>query len=378
MQAPGRKDIVAEIEAVTSLLRAQHEDKKPAAGPQDGSAPHIGALLPCACEGSPPGAHCVLRCRSVTHAVMQQRLEALQAALAALPEDGSDEDAWSDSSEEGQGTDKTTKKAAPAPAALLETERERHIRMGLITPFDNVAGAASGVRREGAAPEPAPLLTPAHQSAKLERTAKRLARQQAASEAARPAVKLMAPEELDEDMLQSVRKQEYFKQRASGEAAATAAAAAKAVRYKRAQTLPRVAVSKRKKRKVPAPQGRRGGGSEDGSDEEEMRSSLSDGGRADAGGAAAARHSQSADSDADSLALPPASSSDSDDASDGDDYDDAGACRHCRSTYDGHHAHVSFAHCTKNAGWLEARPGVCRLRLVQCARDTLAGAAAAA
>ena len=34
--APGRKDIVAEIEAVTSLLRAQHDDRRPAAGARDG------------------------------------------------------------------------------------------------------------------------------------------------------------------------------------------------------------------------------------------------------------------------------------------------------------------------------------------------------
>jgi hypothetical protein len=148
--------------------------------------------------------------RDVTQALMQQRLEGLQAALAACPA-SSDQDAWS-SSEESAGPDEAAAVAidAPAPArALVETERERNIRMGLITPFDNVAGASRRVRRDALPPglTPAPLLAPSSHGAKLSAMAKRLTQRRREQERAREAVIEMAPEDLDEDMLQFVQKQ---------------------------------------------------------------------------------------------------------------------------------------------------------------------------
>jgi DNA excision repair protein ERCC-6 len=172
---------------------------------------------------------------------MQQRLEGLQAALATCSK-SSDEDDWSDTSGDSHAKDTHHPKTlVSAPAReLVETERERHIRMGLITPFDKVAGVARQVHRDAPVSvlTPAPLLAPSSHGAKLSATAKRLVQRRRAQEKSRPAVQEMAPEDLDEDMLQFVRKQEYFNRRKSNSEAKQATEAAKAARFKRKQTLP--------------------------------------------------------------------------------------------------------------------------------------------
>jgi hypothetical protein len=180
---------------------------------------------------------------------MRQRLSDLQGALQALQAEGAaDEDAWSDSSDDSAAAADTAADAAgpssSAPAPLVETERERQIRLGLITPFQNVAGVATGVTREAApahAPTlvPAPLMLPSSQSAKIAATAKCISKQRREAEATRQEVKVMDPEELDEDMLEAVRKQEWFKRRPSAAEARNAADMAKAARRKRSTTLPR-------------------------------------------------------------------------------------------------------------------------------------------
>ena len=282
---------------------------------------------------------------------MRQRLDDLHAALHALQSSAAaDEDAWSDSSDggegEGAGPSTSAPAAAPQPAALVETERERQIRMGLITPFQNVAGVATGITRE-AAPAHAPTLKPAQllpasvRSAKLAATAKRLAKQRQESEATRPAVKAMKPDELDEDMLEAVTRQEYFKRKPSAAESKVAAEMAKAARFKRAQTLPRGRTGRSaKRRKV----GAAGAATHNGAATRRSRRSRSesdddfsgleddvslDGGSKHSGGSSGGAGDGNGDhgeSDSHSDLGSGGSSSDSDRSEDfADDYDDAGA-----------------------------------------------------
>ena len=187
---------------------------------------------------------------------MQQRLADLHNALEDLQGGAlADEDAWSDSDEEAATAAAAAGDGSAAQhAPLVETERERQIRMGLITPFQNVAGVATGVTRDGAAPAaagvpvlaPAPLMPSSTERAKLAATAKRVAVQRAATEANRQQVQFMDPADLDEDMLEIVRKPEWFKRRPSAAEARHAADMAKAAKHKRLQTLPRERRSGRK------------------------------------------------------------------------------------------------------------------------------------
>jgi hypothetical protein len=204
-------------------------------------------------------------CSNVTCALMRQRLDGLHSALCDLHHDAhNDEDAWSDASEEGQDQRRLASAANPKAAGpndmppgtrrLVETDRERHIRMGLITPFQDVPGVARGITRVPAGPlapalVPSPLIAPASQGAKLKATARRLARRQKQLEETLPAVKIMEPDELDEDMLQLVQKPEYFMQRKGIDEARYAAETAKPSKHKRAQTLPRSTSSSSTKRR---------------------------------------------------------------------------------------------------------------------------------
>ena len=210
---------------------------------------------------------------------MRQRLVELQAALRALEaHPAPDADAWSDSSadedQDGAGPSssraptagaskpdgsaaaaggKAGQAAQPAGRALVETEREKQIRMGLITPFQNVAGVATGVTRAApptAAPrlQRAPLFSAAANSKQLSASATKLAQRQRAAEADRLQTKEMAPGEVDEDMVAAVRRQEWFKQRPTTAQSKQAAQLEKAARYKRAVTLPKLAPPARERR----------------------------------------------------------------------------------------------------------------------------------
>lgn len=113
----------------------------------------------------------------------------MEGALAVLDSTRApaDVDDWSDSSaseaEEAPSTDRVhaggaveqpkrvaAENAAAAAAAkaaeqlqggLEETERERQVRLGLITPFQSLPGLARGIVRHGAPPLPRPLGIPA-------------------------------------------------------------------------------------------------------------------------------------------------------------------------------------------------------------------------
>lgn len=100
--------------------------------------------------------------REVTHTLMRNRLDALKSDFQTLqrqqPEGtegrgaagpshraaaaaNGDGDRWSSDDEDGHALG-----AAPLGGDLVETERERQIRLGLITPFDNLGDLGRQVR----------------------------------------------------------------------------------------------------------------------------------------------------------------------------------------------------------------------------------------
>lgn len=108
-------------------------------------------------------------CREVTHAVMRNRLDALQSDFQALQRQGlgdpaggatgaagtshpDDADRWSDDEEGAAGGN-----GELLGGALVETERERQIRLGLITPFHNLQNLDKQVRAAGLPYQPAGL-----------------------------------------------------------------------------------------------------------------------------------------------------------------------------------------------------------------------------
>lgn len=174
---------------------------------------------------------------------MQSTLAALDSATGAA-----DEDAWSSSSASdaddapaaegvatgaaGEPAKRGDSSAAAAKAAeqlqggLVETERERQVRLGLITPFQNLPGLSRGiVRRGGDRAEDEEAVAEREQQRKLERSAAYLRQSRREEEASAPRTRVLDPSELTEEELRPTERQAYFMPRRSGGASGERAAA---------------------------------------------------------------------------------------------------------------------------------------------------------
>lgn len=151
------------------------------------------------------------------------------------------------------------KAAEQLQGGLEETERERHVRLGLITPFQSLPGLARGIVRRGMPPYLPPLSTPAavgqsetrsrgiscmaevgtctegeSTEARLAETAARLREERRADEAAAPRTRRLDPSALTEEELRPTERQEYFMPRhCSGPSGERAAAKVMGERRKR-------------------------------------------------------------------------------------------------------------------------------------------------
>eukprot|EP00892_Ulva_mutabilis_P012650 jgi/Ulvmu1/9758/UM055_0098.1 len=200
-----RKKLLAEIEAVTGILESQA-----AAG--DGG---------------------------VTADLLRQRVQDMQGALSELGSGAADEDAWSSSS--GSDADEATAAEAPvggpageaakrgeaaAAAAraaeqlqggLVETERERQVRLGLITPFQNLPGLSRGIVRRGAdAEDDDKAAAERAHKCKLERSAEYLRQSQREEEEVAPRTRVLDPAQLTDEELRPTERHAYFMPRRSG------------------------------------------------------------------------------------------------------------------------------------------------------------------